>query len=238
MINKLKINGEELNGIFVDSSFSFNKPGKVVSTFSVPGRSGSLVIDEGTFENVLITYPAYIKETQGLTFERIFKRIIDRLAPLTGYQRLETYWDPEHFRMGRPVIPQTPNAVRLNKDGFFDLSFDCKPQRFLTSGEKTLTFTASNTLHNPTEYPSKPLIRIYGNGSVTIGDTVITVSTNSGDYTDIDCDIMDCYRGSTNRNSAVTFTGNDFPTLKSGTSQIILGSGITRVDITPRWWEL
>lgn len=237
MINTLLINGEELGGIYVDSSLSFNKPGKVVNTYAIPGRNGSLIVDEGTFENVVITFPAYYKEHQGLTFAELWSSLINKLAPLSGYQRIEWAWDPEHYRVGRVIIPQTPNAARLNKDGFFDLAFDCKPQRFLTKGEKSVAFTASGSIINPTAFDSRPLIRVYGSGTATIGDVQVTIST-SGTYTDIDCEMMDCYEGATNRNSAVTFSGYDFPVLVPGKSQILLGTGITKIEITPRWWEL
>lgn len=238
MINKIRINGEELSGIYVDSSLSFNKPKKNVETFTIPGRNGSLIIDEGTWGNVMITYPAFIKETQGLTFREIFQRLIRQLAPLSGYQRIETDYEPNYYRLGRVIVPEAPNTARLNRDGRFNLSFDCKPQRFLKSGEKPIEFTASGEIINPTVFASQPLVRIYGNGTATIGNTEVTLTTNSGNYTDIDCGMMDCFRGVANRNQYVTFSGNDFPKLEPGSNQVLLGSGITRIIITPRWWEL
>lgn len=238
MINTLRINGEELSGIYIDSSLSFNKPAKSVNTFTVPGRSGALVIDEGTYENVTITYPAYFRATQGIAFPQAFKRLLDRLAPLSGYQRIEEARDPEHFRLGRVIIPQTPNVVRLNRNGFFDLAFDCKPQRYLTAGEVQADFTADSSIYNPTAYAARPLIRIYGNGTTTVGNTQFTTANNADNYIDIDCEMMDCYRGAANMNASVTFTGTDFPALEPGDNQILLGTGISRVEITPRWWEL
>lgn len=238
MINRLKINGEELGGIYVDSSLSFNKPTKNVRTFTVPGRSGDLIIDDGTWSNVMIEYPCYANEHQGVAFPEILNRIIRQLAPLTGYQRIEADYDPEHYRVGRVIIPEAPNPVRLNLDGFFTLSFDCKPQRYLTAGEVQADFTSDSRIYNPTAYPARPLIRIYGTGTATVGNTQITLTDNTGNYTDIDCEMMDCYRGAANRNQYVSFTGNDFPTLEPGDNQILLGSGITKIEITPRWWEL
>lgn len=131
-MNILKINGTALTGIYVDAAVSFNKPAKRVETFSVPGRNGDLVIDEGTFDNVLISYPVYEKST----FPDEFDAIVNWLASLQGYQRIECSNDPNHFRLGRFVVPQTPTAKRLNKDGYYTLTFDCKPQRWLLSGEE------------------------------------------------------------------------------------------------------
>ena len=138
-MNILKINGTALTGIYVDAAVSFNKPAKRVETFSVPGRNGDLVIDEGTFDNVLISYPVYEKAT----FPDEFDAIVNWLASLQGYQRIECSNDPNHYRLGRFVVPQTPTAKRLNKDGYYTLTFDCKPQRWLLSGEEDTEITAN-----------------------------------------------------------------------------------------------
>ena len=131
-MNILSINGTPLTGIWVDAAVSFNKPSKRVQTFSVPGRNGDLVIDEGTFDNVLISYPVYEKAT----FPQEFDDIVNWLASLEGYQKIQCSNDPQHYRLGRFVVPVSPTAKRLNKDGYYTLSFDCKPQRWLLSGDE------------------------------------------------------------------------------------------------------
>ena len=130
-MNTLKINGTTLTGIYVDAAVSYNKPAKNVTNYRIPGRNGALIIDEGTFDNVLISYPVYEKDT----FPTEFDQLVNYLASLEGYQRIECSNDPGHFRLGRFVVPEAPTAKRLNRDGFYTLTFDCKPQRFLTSGE-------------------------------------------------------------------------------------------------------
>ena len=104
------------------------------------------------------------------------------------------------------------------------------------TGNSTVVVQSPWTLANPTLWPSKPLIRVYGTGSFTINDVTVTVSSNTG-YTDIDCEMMDCYYGGESRNQYVSFSGNDFPELQPGKNYITL-SGITKLEITPRWWEL
>ena len=130
-MNVLKINGAPIPGIFVDAAISFNKPAKRVQSIHVPGRNGNLIVDEGTFDNVLITYPVFEKST----FPMEFDSIVNWLASLEGYQRIECSNDPTHFRLGRFVVPEAPTAKRLNRDGYYQLSFDCKPQRYLNLGE-------------------------------------------------------------------------------------------------------
>lgn len=101
----------------------------------------------------------------------------------------------------------------------------------------TVDITASNTLVNPTLFPSKPLIRVVGNGTITVNGITITV-VNSTQYVDIDCDLMDCYEGTTNRNADVTFSTYDFPTLAPGDNTFTIVSGVTGIVVTPRWWRV
>lgn len=104
------------------------------------------------------------------------------------------------------------------------------------SGEVEVKVVAPVDLTNPTNFASKPNIRVYGNGTVRVGDTIATVQNNTN-YIDIDCEAMNCTDGTNNRNSDVSFSGNDFPVLEAGANSILL-NGPSKVEITPRWWEL
>ena len=105
------------------------------------------------------------------------------------------------------------------------------------SGSVEVKVASPVDLTNPTNFPAKPLIRIYGNGSVRVGDTIATVQNNADGYVDIDCESMNCYDTTGGRNADVSFSGNDFPELASGNNGILL-TGPSKVEITPRWWEL
>lgn len=231
-MNTLSINGSALADIYVDASLSFNKPVKDVETFNIPGRSGALVIDNDTWQNILITYPCYSKT------EAAFDAVVQALGAMKGYQKVECSNDSTHFRMGVPIVPQAPTVHFINQRFFFDLSFNCKPQRFLTSGETVVTKNASGSISNPTLYASQPLLRIYGTGTFTINGVAITVGSHGQSYVDVDCEMMDCYNGATSLNQYISFSGNDFPVLAPGSNSFTFGTGITQVRITPRWWEL
>ena len=97
-------------------------------------------------------------------------------------------------------------------------------------------YDGSNKIYNPTLFPSKPLIRVYGDGTLTIGSDVITIASTSYSYIDIDSEIMDCFYGTTNVNNKVTFQSNDFPELRPGLTGIAYSGNITKVEITPRWY--
>lgn len=101
----------------------------------------------------------------------------------------------------------------------------------------TMEYSDADLMSNPTEFPSSPLIRAYGNGVFVMDGVTITI-TNATTYTDIDCDLMDCYEGSTNRNNDVSFSTYDFPLLRPGDNTVSISSGITALEIIPRWWRV
>ena len=91
-------------------------------------------------------------------------------------------------------------------------------------------------LENPTLFDALPFLRVYGTGILGINSHTITI-TAADVYTDIDCEMMDCFKGSANKNQYVQFSGNDFPTLEPGVNGFSF-SGITKVEVKPRWWSV
>ena len=153
-----------------------------------------------------------------------------------GYRRLETSDDPNHYWMARVEnSPQMEMRVRVLAP--FDISFDCKPQRFLKSGENAVVFTASGSLSNQYGQTALPLITLYGQGvgTLTIGNCVVEVK-ELDEILFLDSDTQNAYNDSGNQNMKIN--APTFPTLPDGETQISFSGGIERVEIVPRWWEL
>jgi phage-related protein len=127
------------------------------------------------------------------------------------------------------------DPVRWLAAGSFDIVFNCRPERFLTNGEVVMSFNASGNITNATDMPSKPLIRVYGDGSITVNGTEIEIAPHSYTYIDIDCDLQEAFFGSQNANGYISL--DEFPKLDSGANSIVL-DGVTRLEVTPRWWRL
>lgn len=200
----------------------------------VPGRNGDLLLPTGRMPSVERIYTAVIARN----LESNLTSLRNKLASLSGYQRLTDSWSEGEFYQAYITNEFQPVLTHHRKLAKIELTFVRKPQRFLTLGETPVTFSADGSIGNPTDFDAQPLIRIYGAGAVTIGDTIITVTEVGTEYTDIDCEIMECYEGAQSRNAYVEFSSVDFPTLKPGSNGVALGEGITRVDITPRWWRV
>ena len=232
---RLVIDGRPLSdfGVWVSGAGTYSSPERIVESYKVPGRSGALVYDSGTFENITVSYDAFIR--RGFPFH--FDALREFMLAASGYRRLEDSYHPEEFRMAIFKGPMNPDVNVLNRSGAFSLSFECKPQRFLKSGECWMDFSASGSIYNPTLFSSFPVIRIFGTGSVGIGDSSVKLNANSN-YTDIDCEMQDAFCGSVNCNGNLELPAGSFPSLHPGVNGITLGSGITKVEILPRWWKI
>lgn len=221
-------------GVYISGEGTFNSPERDYEVTSVPGKNGDVYFDNHRFKNVKLTYPAFITRN----FEASVTAFRSFLLSCSGYQRLEDTYHPDEYRMAVFTGPLEPSMEGRLHQGKFDLTFDCKPQRFLRSGEEKTIFTKSGKIRNPTYFDSQPLIRVYGAGTVQVGDTAIIVKDHSYPYIDSDTEVMNARYVATDCNNLIEIPTVDFPVLKPGDNGIVLGQGITKVEITPRWWQL
>lgn len=219
--------------VWISGSGVYDAPVRDVDRISIPGRNGDLVIDNGRFENVTMKYPAFIPRD----FKTNMAAFRSYMKSMVGYQRLEDTYHQEYY-YDALLIDEFDPDVYANKAGEFEIVFDRKPQRWLKSGEEFLpTITSSSaTIHNPTLFEAKPLIRVYGTGTFYVGGIAVSVTTNPA-YIDIDCEIQDCYYGLNNLNANVELLSGVFPTIPAGDVGISKGS-LSSIQIKPRWWEL
>lgn len=218
-------------GVRISGEATFDAPARKFNEVSVPGRNGTLLFDEDAFENITVKYPAYIVNDMP-TRVRDFANY---MASFAGYQRIEDTYAPEIYRLGQYSGGITvKTSGYMNRHGQFDISFNCKPQRFLKAGEIPQTFTENGGIFNSTLYPSKPLLRVYGSGAGTVGLGSYLISISQIDeYVDIDCELMDAYKGTANCNANVSFNADDFK-MVPGYNGVSFTGAITSVVIKPR----
>lgn len=227
----LTFNGQSLADFqtFWDGSQLFVTPEKDVTFFEVPGRNGELTISNNRFKAKEISVNCFIREN----FTDNFASLVDFLYSQDGYQRLENSKEPDVYQMASFVNAIEPTTGAFLHYGSFTLVFKVYPQKWLKQGEIAIS-VSSTTLINPTHQIALPLIEVTGTGSITINDSVLTLSTNTS-TTFIDCEIQDAYEGTINRNGDLTIT-NGFPVLVD--SNEITVDGFTTCNIYPRWWRL
>ena len=224
-------------GVYVYPTDSmYAAPARQYTTLTVPGRSGALLIDEKRFDNTLREYGIVIAESGKANVDALR----NALASRSGYFRLTDTFDSAHYFKAVYNEDFAPQMDWRGSAAKAVISFERKPQRFLLSGETAVAMTASGTITNPTRFASKPLLRVTTSRSTAsvlgVGATNITLTRQGVTY--IDCETGRAYNGATPYDAYVSINTTDFPALEPGSNGITLGTGISRVEITPRWWEI
>lgn len=219
--------------IICSNGGTYNAPERDVTLVEIPGRNGSLTIDNGRWRNAAVSFRCYVRNG----FASMAPAIRAWLNASAGYRRLTDDAHPDEYRMARFVGAVEYEPMYTDKEAELEITFDCMPQRFLTSGESVVTKTTSGGyVTNPTQFEALPLITVYGSGSgtVTVGGTQVSIS-DIGTSVTLDCEICRAYNGSTARDSTIT---GSYPKLGTGKSYIRWTGGVTKVEITPRWWQI
>lgn len=211
-------------------------PKRSIEKIEVPGRNGSLIIDNNRYEDGKQGYTGVIYDDG--KFDEYIQMLRAVVLNEAGYKRLEDTFKPDEYRMAYFDGDFSPKVVRLwKKMGKFELNFTCKPQRYLKIGEKTNEFTGAGILYNPSLYPAQPMLRAFGWGQINIGAYGIYIAENQLPYVDIDCERMDAYYNNINCNNMISLS-SDFPVLGREETEISFDRTITMLQIVPRWWLL
>lgn len=233
-------------GVHVSGEGSFKSADKVYESVKVPGMHGDLLIDTGTFNNSTVTYPAFIFDD----FEKNASDFCNFMLSRKGYCRFESTYQPDEYRMAIYKGPFNPEVILLSA-GNFDIEFEMKPQRYLKLGEQVKTFTPSDItlgngkIYNPTWFDANSLVRVYVNGmaehQVGLGANFIKIKNLPYPYVDVDCFTLDASYNATNCNEYVELiipADRERIDLRPGENGISLSSGVSKIEIIPRWWKV
>ena len=188
-------------------------PERVIEKVSVLGRNGDLLFDTGAYQNVEQRYQIWF-DGRSTSFQEQARAVAMWLYSTKGYCRLEDSYDPDVYRMAT-ISKKTDLKNFMNLMGRGELVFDCKPQRFLKSGETEITMAGSSPgapwTYTNNYMRTKPLFIVTGNGTVCqyysqAGEPVqgFTVSNNSGTTLYVDSDTMNAISGNYTAPEAVT----------------------------------
>lgn len=164
----LEFDGESSRsyGVYITGEAVYNAPERSVEMIEIPGRNGSFALDKGNFTNIEVRYPAGIYADNEQDFAEAVSDFRNFLCSKKGYCRLTDEYNPSEYRMaiyksGLEVTPATLKA------GEFEIVFDCKPQRWLTSGEEEVNMVDGGSITNPTLFESSPLLMAEGYGNIS-----------------------------------------------------------------------
>lgn len=212
-------------GIYITGEAVYNAPERAVELVSVPGRNGQVAIDQGRWENVEVTYPAGCFGNSQADFAEKISAFRNAIASKIGYQRLTDTYNSDEYRMAMYTAGLEVNAENKwnGTAGEFNITFNCKPQRWLTSGETPVAITSGDELTNPTLYESSPLLEVGGYGHIQMGEDAVDIENiQIGNVTLINAGIYN------NLDSLVPYDTASYNLLKTGDSITLqAGSMIT-----------
>lgn len=164
-------------GVYISGEGVYNAPSRAVELTQIPGRNGAIPVDMGYWENIEIVYPCGMFGSDQTDFAQNYSDFINAIASQKGYQRLEDTYHTDEFRQALFVSGVETKPIGFGQAGEFELVFNCKPQRFLKSGEDPVAVGNGGTIMNQTNYAAKPILSINGySGTIAINENEITIS--------------------------------------------------------------
>ena len=235
-------------GIHLQAPIEFSAAVPVVEAQTIPGRNGDLILETGSYENRSGSASCFCLQED---VEKAISVAGRFLMGKRGYRRLETSDDPDHYWMAR--VENSPRITqRMRTLAPFEIGFDCKPQRFLKSGQETITIPAelldnqNFVIYNQYGFDALPIIKIFPNGTTPLslqinGKDIMILELPEGENCIIlDSENQNAYNENGNRNKYVFI--EEFPVLSNGENIIVdmfaPYNRLSRIEIIPRWWEL
>lgn len=229
------VSTNDLTGVAIAKMPSHKKAGRRMTEYYIAGRDGAVHVDNGMADIqieatlVLLAQPAEARQ--------IVNAWADGTGKLVSSDQPGLAWKGtviDEIRWGRVLGNKLP-INNVPKDTFFDtakITWTCGPYMY-EAVDTVVEMSASGGLLNPGSAEALPLIQVNGSGdaSFSVNEEEIQIaSMTAGVPVYIDCDAGYVWT----ENSATSITGG-FPVLQMGTNNIVLGSGVTSLVITPHW---
>lgn len=226
-------------GLHIEKKDVFSAPEYDAEFISIPGRSGDIINPNRRFANIKVTYTVFLARKNIAALASVLRDIKGWLySEPDRYHEITDAYDTEYFRYG-VISGSLDIEEQLKKVGSFTVTFNCKPYKYSFAGKQTVAVDASElTITNPTAFESRPYIKLYGSGAVTLnvssgGSTNLWTISEVDETIEIDSELMNCFKDAVLKNDTVT--GDGFPMLKPGTTTIACAGNVQRIEVIPRW---
>ncbi|KEH91688.1 phage putative tail component, N- domain protein (plasmid) [Clostridium botulinum C/D str. BKT12695] len=214
-------------GIIIEKKPLIPMPQRNVENVKIPGRSGTLIIDDNTYDDITIQI-----ECNFIAYE-IKNRATQIKHWLMGSQeKLVLSDDIDKFYIAQ-VVNKFDIAQSIRILGTFPVIFNCKPFMYYFSGLEPIEITSPTTIYSP-EFivPSEPKIVICGQGDITVNINNNSIKLKDvQDYITLDSTIQECYKNNSNCNNKMC---GEFPLLLEE-NKISWNGSVSKVEIIPNW---
>lgn len=216
-------------GIVVEKRPIIPKPQRNIQYLDVPGRSGSLKVDDATYKDIIIPISCGFRDKNVADMADIVKTWLDSgEGPLILSNQTDKYYLAH-------VSDQLDISQELRVFGQFLVNFRCKPFKYAVNNG-VVTLVTPGAVINMSSMDSRPVIKIYGAGAIdlTINNATFHL-TNVIDYVTVDSVLMDAYKDTQLMNNNMI---GEFPKLQVGTNTISWVGSVSKIELTPNWMWL
>ncbi len=242
-------------GIEIEEVPKITKPQRRADIYSVPGRSGNIIVPQDAWEDVQITYHCWANPA-GKSYPTYASSLAERLQS-DGYAELVDGYTGQH----RLAYFSGPIEFDVVQESFvrFDLTFMAHPQIYLNDAltPKYIPTDEPLRLTNDYGHDAYPLFQFMGSGTLTITyedrfdveaghyqtQTITVTADSSANDVYLDCETGAMYmvsdNGNKTRTDAIQVSGTDLPILRFGAAVRLQWSNSDNLAyIIPRWWQL
>lgn len=221
-------------GLYIEQRPSPTVPQRDITKTHVPGRSGDVIQDNGSFLNFTRTYKVGCSDIDG----HIDK--IKEMLSQTGYQMLMDTYDQMFYRFAA-VVNATSFEEELLNVGHANITFDCEPYKYyafdIIARSVSTDSSSVTTFSNPYPHDALPRLQIKADAG-----TSCTIMVNSKSFlftmptgntvAYIDSLSESCYYNTKNLNSG--YKSDSWPVLSPGDNTICV-IGAKDAKILRRW---
>ena len=206
---------------------SISKPRRDIDEKTVSGRDGVLVVDKGTYQNIILMLTGHTecKRTE----------LIDYFG-LLGELKFKT--SPDRFWKYRVAAIDVREIIDDGVLLSFSITMSLNPHKYLVSGKNKITGSSTLRLKNDYNANAYPFLKIKGKGTVGIvknGIQILSIKDIT-DYVDIDCEADIIHRNNVNYDNKAT--GDTFYLDANRTTELKFTGNVSGVELIPNWREL
>lgn len=221
--------------IIVKSINFLSTPSRNFEKVEVQGQDGALIVDHESYNNFPLIIECQLSCRKDKNINEVTDSMKEWLLGTFEFRKLYVSAMPEKYF---EVIYDGALDIKeiIRHCATFTLNFIAKPYKRLFQGDEIITTLDSINLVNPTAYISKPYLKIFGSGDITINiNHQELILKDVVDYIEIDSEAVNASKGLVNENHKMF---SYFPVFETGDNEISWSGDVNRIEIKPRWVSL
>lgn len=207
-------------GIIITKMPPIPKPARRVDKITIPGRSGVLYQEDGSYETIVIQIQCAIIEDCNIS---------EIASWLNGEGNLILSSNPDVFYKAN-IINQVDYTSIVNLIYEFPLEIELQPFCYSNENYKKIFTKNENHIFNIPNATAKmlPYIKVVANDKITLTINNRTMVLNVEDYIELDCELMIAHKNYENADNKVK--GNFFE-LNPGLNKVNILGNYKQVEI-------